>query len=146
MNQQTTLYLSDEMLQLLRERRIGRWDELQLSTNDFVEMLYPSGTSGKQHEIALRLLTELFRNGELSNRDARGLVDSPSDKVLLMGHILPKMRKLGLVETDSQATPKKYKILYSTDFLDISGNLGVQWATVPRKIKKEIENPLTPTK
>jgi hypothetical protein len=143
MNQLVTLYLPDRFLPLLRLRGS---DDFQLSADDFVEMLYPKETNRKQHELALRFLTELFKNNELSNREARRLVDSPSDKVLLMGHILPKMRKLGLIETDTLESPKKYNIRYSTEFMDIFGNLGVQWVLVPRKIKKEEEKKVTTDK
>jgi len=116
---------------------LTRPEELELSLTDYVEILYPKATSGKQHDIALKLLTELFDKTELSNREARRLVDSASGRVLLMGNVLPKMRKLGLIETDNQDTPKKYKIRVGRDFSDIFDNLAMDWVIQPRKIRKK---------
>ncbi|MFH1787917.1 MAG: hypothetical protein ABH834_00880 [Candidatus Altiarchaeota archaeon] len=112
------LYFSDELIQKVLERRPLRlWD--------FTDMFFPRETNRKQFDCAFKFLNELEKRGSMSNSEVRGLFDSTKEQILLMSHVLPKLQKFRLVESDSGGNSKKYNLRFSRNASFILRELGM---------------------
>ena len=114
------LYFTDEVVQKLGEGR-------SLSIWDFTNILFPRGSNRKQFDCAFRFLQELEKRGEIGNTQARGLFESPNDRIVLMAHVLPKLKKFGFVESNSGVGARRYVVCFSKGFSDLLLKVGFGW-------------------
>lgn len=98
-----------------------------MSIWDFTNILFPRGTNRKQFDCALRFLQELEKRGELGNTQARDLVESQNDRIVLMAHVLPKLKKFGFVESNSGVGARRYVVCFSKGFAEILLKVGFSW-------------------
>jgi hypothetical protein len=114
------LYFTDEIVRKLGEGR-------SLSIWDFTNILFPRGTNRKQFDCAFRFLLELEKRGEIGNTQARGLFESSNYKIVLMAHVLPKLKKFGFVESNSGVGARRYRVCFSKGFADALLKVGFSW-------------------
>lgn len=125
-----TLYVEDEVVQKILERRpIRIWD--------YVNLLFPRKTNRKQFDCAFKFLSTLEKQGQMTNSEVRNLFESSNEKVMLIGHVLPKIQRFGLVETDAEANSKKYNLYFSRKFTLLFRDLGLDWLEYYAKHKND---------
>ena len=132
MNRRTdnTIYLTEELIQKIMERRPVRiWD--------YVNAFFPKETNQKQFDCALKFLTTLEKQGTMTNSEVRNLFESSNEKVMLTGHVIPKLIKFGLVETDAEANSKRYNLYLSRKFTLVFRDLGLDWLEYYAKHKND---------
>lgn len=126
----STIYLTEDLIQRILERRpIRVWD--------YVNILFPQETNQKQFDCAFKFLSTLEKQGCMTNSEVRKLFESSNEKVMLMGHVLPKIQRFGLVETDAETNSKKYNIYFSRKFTLVFRDLGLEWLEYYAKHKND---------
>src|SRR4030042_7156853 len=115
-----TLYVTEELIQQILERRPVRiWD--------YVNVFFPKETNQKQFDCAFKFLSTLEKQGKMTNSEVRSLFESSNEKVMLVGHVIPKLIKFGLVETDAEANSKRYNLYFSRKFTLVFRDFGLDW-------------------
>ena len=107
------------MQKVLEKRELRAWD--------FANLFFPKTTNEKQFDCAFKFLSELDKNGEMENTEVRRIMQSPKEQVMLMSHVLPKLQKFGLIETDGDNGSRKYNIRFARKFTDIVYRLQMDW-------------------
>jgi hypothetical protein len=118
------LYITEELLEKIEERgRITLWDG--------VNMIYPRTTNRKHFDVALKFLNHLSKCDQMSNRDIMEIFDTQNEKLLLVGKILPKLKKFKLIESDSKDGAKLYNLRYT-------GELGKLLKAIGSEINRDL--------
>jgi len=115
-----TLYLTKELVQKVLEHR-------PLKVWDFSNMFFPKFTNEKQFDCAFRFLSELEKKGVMSNTEARHLFESSNEQTLLMSHVMPKLEKFGLIESENNGSARKYSLRFGRKFTYLFRDLGLDW-------------------
>jgi len=94
---------------------------------DFANLLFPKVTNEKQFDCAFRFLSELENKGMMSNTEVRHLFENPNDQTMLMSHVMPKLQKFGLVESEENGTSRKYNLRFGRKFTYLFRDMGLDW-------------------
>ena len=112
------VYFKDDLLRKVLEHK-------PVQLGDLVDMLFPRETNVKQFECALKLLQTLEKRDKMSNIEALDMFSSPNERYMLMGSVLSKLKKFGIVETDRINGSKKYYLKLSGGFSQILRDIGL---------------------
>lgn len=116
---QDALYFTEELIQKIAEKRpIKLWD--------CVNMFFPRETNRKQFDCALVFLQALEKNGSLQNTEVMTLYDSQNERYTLTGHVVPKLRKFGVIESNGRVCSKRYSYRFGKDFSQLLRDLGLE--------------------
>ena len=132
MNRRTdnTIYVTEDLIQRILERR-------PIRIGDYVNVFFPKETNEKQFDCAFKFLSTLEKQGHMTNSEVRNLFESSNEKVMLVGHVIPKLIKFGLVETDAEAHSKRYNLYLSRKFTLVFRDFGLEWLEYYAKHKND---------
>lgn len=94
---------------------------------DFAGLFFPRDTNRKQFDCAFKFLSELDKNGEMLNTEVRRIMQESNEQVMLMSHVIPKLQKFGLIETDAENGSRKYNIKFARGFTNLINKLEMDW-------------------
>jgi hypothetical protein len=115
-----TLYFTEEIMQKVLEKR-------PLKAWDFANLFFPKTTNEKQFDCSYKFLSELDKQGEMGNTEVRHIMESPTDQVMLMSHVIPKLQRFGLIESDGGDGSKKYNLRFARKFPHLLWGLQMDW-------------------
>lgn len=111
------LYFTDDFLRKIEERK-------QIKLWDGINLLFLQDTNQKQFSVTLKLLKNLIKEEKMLNTEVLKLFDTDTERFLLVGKILPKLKKFGLVESDANNGSKKYNLRFSKKFGELILDIG----------------------
>jgi len=113
------LYFTDELIQKIIEHKpVQLWD--------CVNMFFPKETNKKQFDCALRFIQTLEKTGSMPNTEAIRLFDTQTERYMLTGQIIPKLRKFGFIESDGNTCSKKYTLRFGRKYSQTLRDMGLE--------------------